>query len=307
MAFCTQCGAVRQGEQRFCTKCGTPYDSPAEPDTTLQSSAEPTLPSSPAPGMPYDSPAEADTTPHSSAEPTLPSSPVPDEPLQAPPRASRRRLAAMLSAAVVLVAAVVVGLLVAFRHTGSTSTGGAQPPLTTLAIPTSQTPSETNTDETTPDTTSNDTTPRIVTTAPRTPTPYSGNSVVSVAPAAASDPRAPTVVTLLTRYFTDINQRNFGDYFALYAPDVRAALDQAQIVAGYGSTEVSGGRLTDISTAADGRPVATVTFTSTQDAADGPDGQTCTHWTVGFFLENAGRAYLFGSPPSNYQTEHVAC
>src|SRR6476646_99755 len=122
MAFCTQCGAVRQGEQRFCTKCGTPYDSPAE----------------------------ADTTPHASAEPTLPSSPVPDEPLQAPPRASRRRLAAMLSAAVVLVAAVVVGLIVAFRHTGSTSTGGAQPPLTTLAIPTSQTPSETNTDETTP-------------------------------------------------------------------------------------------------------------------------------------------------------------
>jgi len=212
----------------------------------------------------------------------------------------------MLSAVVVLIAAIVVGLIVAFHHTASTSSG-VQPPPTTQAVPTSHGTFATNTDETTPNITTNETTPQIVTTAPTTPAPYGGNSVVSVAPAAGSDPRAPTVVTLLTRYFTDINQRNFGDYFTLYAPDVRAELDQAQIEAGYGSTQVSSGRLTAIRTAADGRPVATVTFTSTQDAADGPDGQTCTHWTVNFFLENAGRAYLFGSPPSNYQTEHVAC
>ena len=69
----------------------------------------------------------------------------------------------MLSAAVVLIAAVVVGLIVAFHHTGSTSTGGAQPPLTTLAIPTSHT-LRLQHRETTPDTTSNDTR-RIATTA----------------------------------------------------------------------------------------------------------------------------------------------
>ncbi len=114
-------------------------------------------------------------------------------------------------------------------------------------------------------------------------------------------------MALLTRYITDINERNFADYFTLYTPKVRAALDPAQVAAGYRSTEVSGGRLTELSTTGDGRPAATVTFTSTQDAADGPDGQTCTHWKVDFFLEDVGAAYLFGSPPSNYQAEHVAC
>lgn len=203
----------------------------------------------------------------------------------------------MLCVAVIVIAGVAVGLVVAFRHTTSTSTIAGPLPTSQLAL-TPEVTSEADTGVATSPT---------FTKVSTVPPPYNGNSVVSVAPAAGSDPRAPTVVALLTRYITDINERNFADYFTLYTPKVRAALDPAQVAAGYRSTEVSGGRLTELSTTGDGRPAATVTFTSTQDAADGPDGQTCTHWKVDFFLEDVGAAYLFGSPPSNYQAEHVAC
>ena len=204
----------------------------------------------------------------------------------------------MFGVAAIVIAGVIVGLVVAFRHTTSTSTIAGP-------LPTSQVAS---TPQVTSDTDTSVATSPTFTRPSTVPPPYNGNSVVSVAPGAGSDPTAPTVVALLTRYFTDISERNFADYFTLYTTEVRAALDQAQVAAGYRSTEVSAGRLTHLSTTGDGRLAATVTFTSMQDAADGPDGQTCTHWKVDFFLENVGAAtYLFGAPPSNYQAEHVAC
>jgi hypothetical protein len=86
---------------------------------------------------------------------------------------------------------------------------------------------------------------------------------VSVAPAAASDPAAPAVVTMLSRYFTDISTRNFADYLALFTPEMRATIDTRQLAAGYRSTQDSHARLASLAVGADGRPAATVTFVST--------------------------------------------
>lgn len=144
----------------------------------------------------------------------------------------------------------------------------------------------------------------------RASTAYSGNtgnSVASIAPAARSNPRAPTVADLLTRRYTDINQQNFADYWAMYTPEYRASFNQAEVEAGYRSSMVSGIRLTGLSTTEDRRLAATVAFTSHQDAADGPNGQTCTHWIVGFFLKEVGSAYLIDTPPTSYHSSHAAC
>jgi hypothetical protein len=115
-------------------------------------------------------------------------------------------------------------------------------------------------------------------------------------------------MALLVRHFTDIKERNFGDYFKLYTPKYRATLgDPAKVAEGYRSTEISDVRLTKLSTSGDGRPAATVTFTSKQDAIDGPDEQTCTRWTKGFFLRNVGGKYLIDFPPTTYNIKYVAC
>jgi len=139
------------------------------------------------------------------------------------------------------------------------------------------------------------------------PPAHTGNSVVYVAATARSDPRAPAVATFLTRRYTDINERNFDDYWKMYTPTFRATFDPKQVAAGYRSTEIFDIQLTELGTSADGRVAATVAFTSTQDAADAPNGQSCTHWTVGFFLRTVGGAYLIDKAPSSYHAKHAPC
>jgi tetratricopeptide (TPR) repeat protein len=155
-----------------------------------------------------DSVAEAGTAVASGAPAAVAPPPEPRQPLQGPPHGSGRRLVAVFGVAVIVIAGVVAGLVVAFRHTSSTSSIARTVPTSQLA-PTPEVTSEADTGVATP---------RTFTKVSKVPPPYNGNSVVSVAPAAGSDPRAPTVVGLLTRYFTDINDRNFADYSRYIRP-----------------------------------------------------------------------------------------
>jgi len=118
---------------------------------------------------------------------------------------------------------------------------------------------------------------------------------------------APTAVRLLTRYFNDINNRNFDDYRLLFVQEIRVKLDPATLASGYRSTADSGARLINLAAVPGGRATATVTFTSRQNAIDGPDGETCTEWTVMFFLQTENGAYVFGKPPADYHAQHKAC
>jgi hypothetical protein len=131
--------------------------------------------------------------------------------------------------------------------------------------------------------------------------------LVTVLPAAAADPRSPAVADLLTRYFRDVNGRDFVDYVELYAPAMRSKINASDLAAGYRTTVDTGAQLVRIRDAADGRPAADVAFRSTQDAADGPDGETCTNWQLTFFLEPNGVQYLIGVPPNTYSAVHFSC
>jgi hypothetical protein len=115
------------------------------------------------------------------------------------------------------------------------------------------------------------------------------------------------VVDLLTRYFSDINSRNFDDYRLLFAQQTRHNLDPQQLAIGYRSTKDTAARLITVATAPDGRAAATVTFTSQQDAADGPDGETCTLWTVDFYIQTENNTEVFGPHPAGYQSQHTPC
>ncbi|HET6740867.1 MAG TPA: hypothetical protein VFH76_18105 [Kribbella sp.] len=136
--------------------------------------------------------------------------------------------------------------------------------------------------------------------------PVIGNDLISVEPAAAQDPAAVDVVRLLTAYFTAINSHDYDSYQAQQTRAARATTTRKEFASGYRSTVDSQIKLLSLTTAADGRLLADVSFISTQNAEDGPDGQACTHWTVGKFLEGQGTSLRIGRALSGHSS-HKAC
>lgn len=136
--------------------------------------------------------------------------------------------------------------------------------------------------------------------------PTVGNDVVAVAEGVGLNTDAAGAVKVLTAYFTAINNRDYADYRAVHTKAVRNKMTESEFTKGYGSTVDSEIMLVDLGTASDGRLLATVSFISHQDAADGLDGQTCTHWSVGKFLEPEGSNLRIGKASSGY-ANHEAC
>lgn len=113
-----------------------------------------------------------------------------------------------------------------------------------------------------------------------------------MAPEIANNATARTVVALLTGYFTAINERDYTEYRNVVTRGARQT--QAEFEKGYRTTNNSQVQLRELGIGEDGRLMATVDFVSTQDAADGPEGQTCTRWTVAKFFEKDGSKLRIG-------------
>lgn len=132
-------------------------------------------------------------------------------------------------------------------------------------------------------------------------------TVVAVAPGVAQNPATGAIVRLLTSYFTAINNHDFPGYQAVLGPQMRRSVTAPLFAAGYRSTSDSAATLTGISTAADGRAEATVTFTSHQDPSAGPDHSPCTIWVIKLFLEPSPGGFLIGPAPPGYHAAHRSC
>jgi hypothetical protein len=115
------------------------------------------------------------------------------------------------------------------------------------------------------------------------------------------------VLWLLARYFTVINAHDYPGYLALLSPEERQGWSPALFDSGFRSTTDSAETLTGISTAADGRTVAAVTFTSHQDPAASVSHSACTQWHIQLFLEQNGGSYLIGEPPPGYTSSSTPC
>jgi hypothetical protein len=146
-------------------------------------------------------------------------------------------------------------------------------------------------------------------TEPTTPTPEPtlGNDLVSVAPEAAQDPATPVVVDLLTSYFTAINDNDYVTYQAQQTPASQALMTRPKFATGFRSTANSDVTLLSLTPTADGRRLAKITFTSNQDAADGPEGQTCTRWSVSKFLKGEPPTLQIDKAPKSYKATYEPC
>ncbi|WP_432944641.1 hypothetical protein ACQPXM_03440 [Kribbella sp. CA-253562] len=140
-----------------------------------------------------------------------------------------------------------------------------------------------------------------------TPEPTLGNDLVSVAPEAAQDPATPVVVDLLTSYFTAINDNDYVTYQAQQTPAAQALMTRPKFATGFRSTTNSDVTLLSLTPTADGRRLAKITFTSNQDAADGPQGQTCTRWSVSKFLKGEPPTLQIDKAPKSYKATYAPC
>jgi hypothetical protein len=272
--YCTECGTRREGDEAFCTNCATRYDDAVRPDEV-------------------------------------------EETLDEPSGHGANWYVGLSVALAVIMIGVVVGGAALLRERAS-SADVADAPITGQWInsdgyivttsPTDSGESSTYTEEPSYSETPPDTeqpTPSY-TEETTTPPPEVGNAIVAVAPQAGESTSAPAVVALLTDYFVAINDRDYTTYRQLHTRAVRAKLTKAEFVKGHRTTQNSEIVLRELGTAEDGRLLATVDFVSTQAAADGPDRQTCTRWSVGKFLEKEGSNLRIGKGLSGHAS-YTAC
>ncbi len=128
---------------------------------------------------------------------------------------------------------------------------------------------------------------------------------VSLAPPAALYPGVALIAPVIAAYFRSINSRDYTGYLATQNPG--NALTAHQFHTGFRSTEDSDVLVTSIAITPDGRPAADVTFTSRQQAQDGPGGESCTNWHLTMFFDDRAGTYTLGAPPAGYHASYQAC
>jgi hypothetical protein len=216
-------------------------------------------------------------------------------PAQGSPLRRRVRPGAVAVIAVVIAAAgTAAGLWLSGRHAATpVSQPGSGRPIATV----SRSPAAASTQPT-----------PTLPSPPASPAPTFGNGTVRVASGLTANPDTASIVTLLDQYFAAINARDYQGYIGLLTPQEQQGLTPAQFASGFRSTVDSGARFASISTAADGRIVAVVTFTSRQNPVDSVNHrEACTNWRISLFLEPNGSGYLIGKPPPGYQASYAAC
>lgn len=314
MAFCTACGQPSDAAARFCTTCGAPLPDAPFPDTprpARQQAGEPAPEEDDAFGSLFAPRRDAPGNRNDTAR--LPPMTAPGGPAGGPAgggagggwaggagggwpgpgwegapghgwtarpgqsRTGRGPIIAAVAGAVVVVAAVaaVLGFEMHARSSPSSPGSSAHTPASGRVSPSG--------------------------------TPSAPNALVTVGPGAAGKPATPTIVKLLTSYFTAINSHDYTGYQALLDPRMRRSVTLARFAAGYRSTTDSAATLTGISAAPGGQTTADVTFTSHQDPSDGPDHSPCTTWDITLFLQRSPGGFLIGPARPGYHAAHHSC
>lgn len=141
--------------------------------------------------------------------------------------------------------------------------------------------------------------------APTTTAPPTSYGIVDIS-RVSSDSRADDVAMTLDTYFAGINSGDIPSAVSVFDPagilDPSDSAQVADFAEGVSSTTDSDIQLRAISAAPEGNGalLADVTFTSRQDAADGPDALTCADWTLAYTLTVGSGGYLIFAASGSY-------
>jgi uncharacterized RDD family membrane protein YckC len=147
----------------------------------------------------------------------------------------------------------------------------------------------------------------VIPSFPPTSEPEAYSDTLTIGTAAQAEPEQQDVAALLDQYFTAINSRDYEGYRTTQAADVRADLTESQFDKGYASTTDSDATLVDIVDTPSGGRGAELTFTSNQDAADGPDGETCTDWSLTYALTQENGSWKIDGLAHGLHHSHDSC
>ncbi|WP_322751199.1 MULTISPECIES: serine/threonine-protein kinase, partial [unclassified Frankia] len=138
-----------------------------------------------------------------------------------------------------------------------------------------------------------------------TATAPAASSVVATLRAAAAPPAANAAsgpadpVAFLHQYWEAVDRHDWAAVYNSQGADQRAKTSQAQIARDYRTTRLFDAAVLATPTARNTAQTSfavSVQYVSTQDAADGPDGQACTLWNQGIILDRLdGRLRITGT------------
>jgi hypothetical protein len=130
---------------------------------------------------------------------------------------------------------------------------------------------------------------------------------VRVAAGVASSPGEPQVAAYLNDYFNSINTRNYNEYNGLLDAQEQQSDSQSNFDSGFATTKDSSEVLTGIQETGDGSVMATVSFTSHQNPADGVDDSACNDWQISLYLVPQGNRYVMTAAPAGYHAAYTDC
>ncbi len=97
----------------------------------------------------------------------------------------------------------------------------------------------------------------------------------------------------LEAYAGYVNVGRYAEAYDLFSPEQRARVGSLDdFVADMASTQIAGIDVQTVSTYTNTEASARVGFVSTQDAALGPNGQTCSEWTLDYDFVDLGTGWL---------------
>jgi hypothetical protein len=313
MRFCTACGTPVSGTRSYCTHCGAAIRRTADPElaaapvgAAYSEQPQRAIPPPPSPGTASaTAPALVAAQPPASPEPpviSLPSTWLADFD-QRPEPPERTEPAELPAAAPAsgrnLLAEAVVAVLIA-AGSAAWMAGSSRPQPGRHPAAASEVSPRSSRQPARP---ARSASPRP-STSTLTPIPSSRRGIVSVSRALAQRADAQQVAGFLDSYFAAVNHREYLEYSSLF--DRWHHLTRAEFDRGYRTTHDSSAVLIGLTSSQD-TLTATVTFTSRQSPAAGPNHATCTNWRIVLYLRRSGGVYLIGPPPTGYHATYHGC
>jgi serine protease Do len=134
---------------------------------------------------------------------------------------------------------------------------------------------------------------------PNIPPPTSGT--ISAADAAG-------IAAAFNTYFGGINSGDYAAAWAVLSPRLRGGSDAQHFAEGDATSYDLGVTVLDAQQLAPGTVLVGIGFTSLQDAAHGPNGDTCDNWTLDYALiQAADGSWLIDSTKPHLGSLHTTC
>jgi S1-C subfamily serine protease len=146
--------------------------------------------------------------------------------------------------------------------------------------------------------------------SPQTATPCAsalgppGGAVIG-GPASGSD--AASITSTLVTYFDAIDNGDYATAYAQFDAHAQSQGSEQTFASGDATSYDFNFNLISVTAGSPAVDVAALDFTSVQDAAHGPNGDTCDNWTLNYTMVNVSGTWLIDSATGQNGVTHTAC